>query len=65
LWRRFNLFGLAGQRKEQIQKANHFVPEELIHRISASGTPEEARRRWRNKETRLHLSDPVSLWAAM
>jgi 5,10-methylenetetrahydromethanopterin reductase len=31
--------------KEQIQKAKHFVPEELIHRISASGTPEEARKK--------------------
>lgn len=28
---------------EQIQKAKHFVPEELIHRITASGTPDEAR----------------------
>lgn len=29
--------------KEQIQRAKHVVPEELIHRITASGTPEEAR----------------------
>lgn len=29
--------------KEQIKKAKHLVPEELILRISASGTPEEAR----------------------
>jgi 5,10-methylenetetrahydromethanopterin reductase len=29
--------------KEQINKAKHLVPEELILRISASGTPEEAR----------------------
>ncbi|MDI6693789.1 MAG: LLM class flavin-dependent oxidoreductase [Anaerolineales bacterium] len=29
--------------KEQIQRAKHLVPEELIHRISASGTPDEAR----------------------
>lgn len=29
--------------KEQIRKAKHLVPEELIHRISASGTPDEAR----------------------
>lgn len=29
--------------KEQIQRAKHLVPEELIHRITASGTPEEAR----------------------
>jgi 5,10-methylenetetrahydromethanopterin reductase len=29
--------------KEQIQQAKHIVPEELIHRITASGTPEEAR----------------------
>jgi 5,10-methylenetetrahydromethanopterin reductase len=31
--------------KEQIQQAKHLVPEELIHRITASGTPEEARAR--------------------
>lgn len=29
--------------KEQIKKASYLVPEELIHRITASGTPEEAR----------------------
>ena len=29
--------------KEQIQQAKHLVPEDLIHRISASGTPSEAR----------------------
>lgn len=29
--------------KEQIQKAKHLVPEDLIYRITASGTPEEAR----------------------
>lgn len=29
--------------KEQIQRAKHLVPDELIHRITASGTPEEAR----------------------
>lgn len=28
---------------EQIQAAKHLVPDELIHRISASGTPDEAR----------------------
>lgn len=28
---------------EQIQRAKHLVPEELIHAITASGTPEEAR----------------------
>jgi 5,10-methylenetetrahydromethanopterin reductase len=28
---------------EQIQRAKHFVPDELITRITASGTPEEAR----------------------
>lgn len=28
---------------EQIRKAKHLVPEELIHRITASGTPGEAR----------------------
>ena len=30
---------------EQIQKAKHLVPEELIHRITASGTPENARKK--------------------
>lgn len=30
---------------EQIQKAKHLVPEDLILRITASGTPEEARAR--------------------
>lgn len=29
--------------KEQIQRAKHLVPEDLIHRITASGTPQEAR----------------------
>jgi 5,10-methylenetetrahydromethanopterin reductase len=29
--------------KEQIDKAKHLVPEDLIHRITASGTPDEAR----------------------
>ncbi len=28
---------------EQIRKAKHLVPEDLIHRITASGTPDEAR----------------------
>ena len=31
--------------KEQINKAKHLVPEELIHKITASGTPDEARAR--------------------
>ena len=30
---------------EEIQKAKHLVPEDLIHRITASGTPEEAKRK--------------------
>ncbi len=30
---------------EQIQKAKHFVSDELIYRITASGTPEEARKK--------------------
>ena len=30
---------------EQIQQAKHLVPEDLIHRITASGTPEEARKK--------------------
>jgi 5,10-methylenetetrahydromethanopterin reductase len=29
--------------KEQIQKAKHLVPDDLVHRITASGTPQEAR----------------------
>jgi len=29
--------------REQINKAKHLVPDELIHQITASGTPEEAR----------------------
>lgn len=29
--------------KEQIKQAKHLVPEELIHRITASGTPAEAK----------------------
>jgi 5,10-methylenetetrahydromethanopterin reductase len=29
--------------KEQIDQAKHLVPEDLIHRITASGTPAEAR----------------------
>ena len=28
---------------EQIQSAKHLLPEELIHKITASGTPDEAR----------------------
>jgi len=30
---------------EQIQKAKHLVPEALIHKITASGTPEEAKKK--------------------
>jgi 5,10-methylenetetrahydromethanopterin reductase len=30
---------------EQIQKAKHLVPEDLIHRITASGTPDEAKKK--------------------
>jgi 5,10-methylenetetrahydromethanopterin reductase len=30
---------------EEIQKAKHLVPDELIQRITASGTPEEARKK--------------------
>lgn len=29
--------------KEQIEKAKHLVPDDLVHRITASGTPDEAR----------------------
>lgn len=30
---------------EQIQQAKHFVPDDLVERITASGTPEDARRK--------------------
>lgn len=30
---------------QQIQQAKHFVSEDVIHRVTASGTPEEARKR--------------------
>ena len=29
--------------KEQINQAKHLVPDELVHKITASGTPDEAR----------------------
>jgi 5,10-methylenetetrahydromethanopterin reductase len=29
--------------KEQIERAKHLVPDELVNRITASGTPDEAR----------------------
>jgi 5,10-methylenetetrahydromethanopterin reductase len=29
--------------KEQINKAKHLVPDDLVHRITASGTPDEAK----------------------
>jgi 5,10-methylenetetrahydromethanopterin reductase len=31
--------------KEQINKAKHFIPEDLVLRITASGTPDEARKK--------------------
>ncbi|MFH1184391.1 MAG: LLM class flavin-dependent oxidoreductase [Chloroflexota bacterium] len=31
--------------KEQINKAKHLVPDALVHRITASGTPDEARQK--------------------
>lgn len=31
--------------RDQIQRAKHLVPDELVERITASGTPEEARRK--------------------
>jgi 5,10-methylenetetrahydromethanopterin reductase len=31
--------------KEQINQAKHLVSDELVHHITASGTPEEARRK--------------------
>lgn len=38
--------------REQIDQAKHLVPDSLVHRITASGTPEEARRKV--AEYRLH-----------
>jgi 5,10-methylenetetrahydromethanopterin reductase len=31
--------------REQIDRAKHLVPDDLVERITASGTPEEARRK--------------------
>jgi 5,10-methylenetetrahydromethanopterin reductase len=36
--------------KEQINKAKHLVPDDLVLRITASGTPEEARRKVKEYE---------------
>jgi len=44
--------------KEQINKAKHFVPDELVHKITASGTPAEAR--GRVYKAWMHLSHFVS-----
>jgi 5,10-methylenetetrahydromethanopterin reductase len=30
---------------EEIKRAKHFVPDDLVERITASGTPEDARRK--------------------
>jgi len=30
---------------DQIQKAKHLIPDELVHKITASGTPEQARKK--------------------
>ncbi len=46
--------------KEQIDQAKHLVPEALIHRITASGTPEEAVRRLPNIANMAALPDPLS-----
>lgn len=48
--------------KDQIQRAKHLVPEELIHRITASGTPDEARAKvdeYRNHGTTCPILYPV------
>lgn len=45
--------------KEQINRAKHLVPDELIYRITASGTPEEAREGRGVPETWLHLPDSL------
>jgi len=38
--------------KEQILQAKDFVPDELVHRITASGTPKEARAKVEEYEKR-------------
>lgn len=38
--------------KEQINKAKHLVPDELVNRITASGTPDEARAKVKEYEKR-------------
>jgi 5,10-methylenetetrahydromethanopterin reductase len=43
---------------EQIQRAKHLVPEDLIHRITASGTPEEARAKV-NEYTKYGCTCPI------
>lgn len=48
--------------KEQIRQAKHLVPEDLIHRITASGTPEEARAKvteYRNHGATVPILYPV------
>jgi 5,10-methylenetetrahydromethanopterin reductase len=48
--------------KEQIRRAKHLVPEELITRITASGTPDEARAKveeYRNRGCTCPILYPV------
>jgi 5,10-methylenetetrahydromethanopterin reductase len=45
--------------KDQILRAKHLVPEDLIDRITASGTPDEARTKARIPPPWLYLPDPL------
>ena len=45
---------------EQIQRAMHLVPDEVVQLITASGTPDECRAKVREYvDERLHVPDPV------
>jgi 5,10-methylenetetrahydromethanopterin reductase len=48
--------------REQINEAKHLVPDELVYRITASGTPEEARSKV--NEYRKHGATCPVLYAA-
>ena len=48
--------------KEQINQAKHLVPDDLVARITASGTPEEARQKvaeYRKRGTTCPILYPV------
>ena len=50
---------------EQIHQAKHLVPEELIHRITASGTPERRAARWKNTASAAAPARCFTRWAGM